>query len=126
MHRHPPHAILATVCRRTGVPMDDLTGYYRSPKEVRARELATVLLRVYGGLSFPEIAVCMGRSPSSHSGGQDRYARCIQRASTDHEFGELLASLSAEFDPDIAAWRERYAFENIHRARPVAGRTRPG
>lgn len=111
-HRHHnPRAVIAAVVCHTGVCHEDLFGYYRTEPEVKARELCVILLRTYTSLSYPEITVAMGRKKSAHSTSETRFARGMRRASEDHEFSETLAALAAEFDPDLAASRERFEFE---------------
>ena len=65
--------VLAEVCIVCGVTMSDLHSDRRTTPIVRAKEVATVVLKDYLGRSFPEIAASMAKK--SHTSAVTRYHR---------------------------------------------------
>ena len=65
--------VLAEVCIVCGVTESDLYGDERTAPIVRAKEVATVVLKDYLGRSFPEIAAAMMKK--SHNTFVNRYHR---------------------------------------------------
>ena len=95
---HSPSSVLRAVCRASGVSVRELTGgvhqrgtVHRTPAVVAARQAVVYLLREHTALSFPQIAVLLGREPTSHSTMHGRYKSAWWRVRWgDVEFINLL------------------------------------
>jgi len=77
---HSPSSVLRAVCRASGVSLCELTGgvhrrgtVHRTPRVVAARQAVVYLLREHTALSYPQIAVLLGRPPTSHATMHGRY-----------------------------------------------------
>lgn len=84
--------VLAEVCIVCGVTESDLYSDDRTAPIVRAKEVATVVLKDYLGRSFPEIAAAMMKK--SHSSAVTRYHR-VKDAETLSRIERVKAKFGA-------------------------------
>lgn len=90
--RSTTRPIIAAVCRAAGIDFGELIARNaRMPNVVQARRATVYLLRELTGISYPRIAVLLGRAPAGHSSMHERYtaARWLVKRG-DVEFINLL------------------------------------
>lgn len=105
MNRHMAMTVERAVTEVTLVGRDELSNTRSRPRSVvDARHALVYLLRLYTGLSYPEIARMYGASVSSrrrkgvrlspcHSSWVDRHQRACERMETDARFAEMVARI---------------------------------
>jgi hypothetical protein len=81
--------VIDAVIAETGIEASQLLGTSRRAHVVKAKQVCTVCLRECSGLSYPEIAIRMGKANVTRKGGHTAaYDRC-NRERTD-ETNELI------------------------------------
>ena len=94
--RIPITFIMECVCEAVGIFPHQLTGWSRQPQEVRARELLAVLARRHTSMSYPQIAMAMGKQPGSHSAIVSYYQRGIIRMRDDEQYRAMYDAIERE------------------------------